>query len=245
MRKFANIQAVCGLWSNIEYEIWYFWALTLRNYCQLWWERFYNKNVQFKVLPLNTASCKGENWVNKEEKSQYWEQCYEAAFTALSCLLYNLLYWAEKTVFIQSYPTKLWILTQKSFIEQNKMLVLSIHTSHLTLLSAQISDGLGSWSFNLKWKSRDFYLIFIFLLLRDQYQSRVLLCKNCSVPQYQSGVSRTIKIEHGHQGDVPTNNQRVPPLIVTNYIFISSYPAYLHWQLLPFRWQKQSLFWYW
>ena len=91
-------------------------------------------------------------------------------------------------------------------------------------------------------------MIFICIQLADQYQWRVLLCKNSSVP-YSSvvlcsirvSVRRPIKIVHGHQDDVPTNNQRVPPLIVTNYIFISSYSTYLHWQLLQFRWQKQSL----
>ena len=89
--------------------------------------------------------------------------------------------------------------------------------------------------------ARFYFIFYLYSVDGSILQSRVLLCKNSWVPQYESGVSRPIKIEHGHQGDVPTNNQRVPPLFVTNYIFISSYTPYLHWQLLQFRWQKQSL----
>ena len=89
--------------------------------------------------------------------------------------------------------------------------------------------------------ARFYFIFYLYSVDGSILQSRVLLCKNSWVPQYESGVSRPIKIEHGHQGDVPTNNQRVPPLFVTNYIFISSYTPYLHWQLLQFRWQKLSL----
>ena len=128
---------------NTRFYICEFWLSRITASCD--GRPFYNKNFQFKFyrsdqISHNTASCKGENWVNKEEKSQYWELCCVAAFTALYCLLHNLLYWAEKTVFIQSYPTKLWILTQKSFIEQNKMLGLSI----LTYLAPPLS-------YSIKW----------------------------------------------------------------------------------------------
>ena len=162
-----------------------FWLCRITASCD--GREFYTKNVQFKVLPLNlnTASCKGENWVNKEEKSQYWKYCYQAAFTVplLPSLIYNLLYWAEKTVFIQSYPTKLWILTRKSFIEQNKMLVLSILT-YLTpntiysKLKYQMALVL-----NLKWEWKS-GILFDFIW-------RINMSKNGSVP-WSSTVSQWV-----------------------------------------------------
>ena len=146
MRKFANIQAVRDALALIKYWIRDFTfrscdspellpvVMGENSIIEMFNLKFYRSDL----ISRNTASCKGENWVNKEEKSQYWEHCYVAAFTALCCLLHNLLYWAEKTVFIQSCPTKLWILTRKSFIEQNKMLVLSILTYLAPSTSSQL-----------------------------------------------------------------------------------------------------------
>ena len=190
MRKFANIQAV---WAQPLIKYWILDCVFVSSDSVELLPVVMGENSIIKMFNLkfyrsdlishNTASCKEENWVNKEEKSQYWEHCYVAAFTALCCLLHNLLYWAEKTVFIQSYPTKLWILTRKSFIEQNKMLVLSILT-YLTpntiyyKLEYQMALVL-----NLKWEWKN-EILFDFIW-------RINMSKNSSVP-WSSTVSQWV-----------------------------------------------------
>ena len=167
MRKFANIQAV---WALIKYWIRDLLSLSSDSPELLpvvMGENFILKmfNLKFYLSILQAVKEKTQWTKRRRHNIGSIATCYEAAFTALSCLLHNLLYWAEKTVFIQSYPTKLWILTQKSFIEQNKMLVLTqcTYLAPNTTLSSNIRwPWFLKFIFNLKWKSRiflfDFYL---------------------------------------------------------------------------------------
>ena len=135
----------------------------------------------------------------------------------MSALLYNICFIEQtQAVFSESYqPTKLQISTQKGFIEQKKF-------------RSQLEEaGRGSWivrttlSIELRHTIIEESCLGSVLFQVHTINIWVLSVALKSQQLNIVSVSRTIKISYGHHDNVPTNNQRVPPLIVTNYIFIS------------------------